>query len=74
MIDRTRLRTVADGVRFVLLRSGKTYRRIGHDPQWLPKIYVIDETTGERTHLNFMVYVRPIVKPRVRPKLRRDGA
>lgn len=46
----------------------------GHDPQWLPKIYVIDETTGERTHLNFMVYVRPIVKPRVRPKLRRDGA
>lgn len=68
-----RLRTIADGSRFVLLRDGKSYRRVSADPQWLPKIYVIDEATGKRTHLNHMVYVGPIIKPHIRPKLRKDA-
>ena len=73
MVKKTRLREVNDGTRFVLCRNGERYRRVAADLQWLPKIFVVDLSSGRETHLHFMSYVTPIVKPHLKLKLRKDS-
>lgn len=54
MVKKMRLREVTDGTRFVLCRNGERYRRVAADLQWLPKIFVVELSSGRETHLHFV--------------------